>query len=202
MSPSSWCHVGRGHPRTCTWYPLGPGATLGRCCSLHRPRAGQGVPCVPSRAEQHGRAGGCTCPIPGPSPCILSPTMSLLVAERGRRCPQPLPRQQHHQPPPRQGPWVPGSSQNPGPNLAQGPRAEQRNRRQLEGPSSCPPCHGGPGLGRGTPHWGSVGAKHPQDGSARSATHSPFPPRSPLHPRFRDMPGKGPPAPALASAVQ
>lgn len=207
FSPSSWFPTGMGHPRTglsCAWCPAGPRDPRVLLC-----------PASPSlrRAEQCGGAGGCICPvpvpvpIPGPSPSILTPPQCPFWWQKGggpNPCPPPCHASspmQDHQPPPRQGRWVPASSRNPGPNPAWGPWAGRQDWRQLGGPSSRPPCsRGGQGRAGGRPAggpspWGSVGAKHLRDGSARSATQSPFPPRSPPHPRFRDVPGKGPPGP-------
>lgn len=139
---SSWCPAGMGHPGmglSCAWFPYGAKGHAGMLLIPAPPSLrtdpgagwGGGVPKGPlqGRAAWRGRRPH----LPRPCPCPHSrsqskppvPPRSVPFGGRsvgwGRPHPVPHPANansptQHHQPPPRQGQWVPGSSQNPGPS--------------------------------------------------------------------------------------
>lgn len=190
----------RGHPGM---------SQLPHCCAQTQEQGG-GSPKVPFRVSGVRRL---HLPRPCPHPLSKRPIPpSVTFGGRSREDPIPVPHHassptQHHQP--KRGQWVPGSSRNPGSNLTQGPWAGQWDwRRLVGGPASAPHVAGGAGGEQGDASLGvprsrgSVGAKHLRDGSALSATQTLSSPNPPPHPGFRDVPGKGPPAPTLASAVQ
>lgn len=135
----------------------------------------------------------------------VPPSVSLLVAEGGRTL-TPVP---HSAAPaaPRsitshpsgQGQWVPGSSRNLGPNLPKsgakprpGPQAGRWGQRQL----------GDAWLGSLAPGGPSVLNTSVTAAPTQPPKALPHPTPLPLHPQFRDVPGKGPrppPRPAPCS---